>query len=90
MYQIILNGDIYWTITGGTVSSPTGKEVLITWGTGGIYQIDLYQQSSKKPYCISNTVTTIVEPVQSIMINGNIDACINSTGSYSADILPLN
>lgn len=84
-----LEGDINWSITGGTASPTTGDQVLIDWNATGPYEIKLSQTSAKNPYCESAMSTTNILPIESISIIGHDSACTNSNSSFSLAISPL-
>ena len=75
-----------WTVTGGTLSSPTGNPVSVTWNAGGPYALALQQYQLNSPFCTSDPISITVLPK---LLNGPLSitgppACTNSTQSYSA------
>jgi PKD repeat protein len=81
-------GNIKWIVEGGTVSPSSGNSALITWNPTGPYQIKLLQESSAKPFCVSDTNRIVVNPITSININGPTMTCHNSTTNYNATTSP--
>lgn len=75
-----------WTVTGGTLSSPAGNPVTVTWNATGPYALALQQYQLNAPFCTSDPVSITVVPK---LLNGPLTitgppACTNSTQSYSA------
>ena len=76
-----------WSITGGTLSSPIGPAVEVTWTDPvGPYILTLTQQMQTAPFCSSPPIS--IMPVEKVLVDPIVilpgDSCKNILTNFSA------
>jgi len=80
-----LDGTIYgWSITGGTPSTGSGKEIPVTWNPTGPYKVEVQRINIKSPNCASDFIELDVDPLTiSPTLSGETLPCANESYGYT-------
>ncbi|MBI2269550.1 MAG: PKD domain-containing protein [Bacteroidetes bacterium] len=78
-----------WTATNGTITSTSGNDVWIKWGTTGPYSFTVKQNNGYAPYCSSAPLVIPVYDLTSVPppIKGKDSTCVDNTYTYSVPYL---
>lgn len=79
-----------WTFEGGTPSASTDQNPTVNYNTQGVYDVTLYVSDGTTNSTLLNEdmIETIVAPVQPGTPVGEMEACANSTYTYTTQPVP--
>ncbi len=86
-YKVVgeANHTFQWSITNGAnTTQQNGANITVTWEASGPYTLSVTQTNTIGPNCVSDLYDLTINPIPTVSIAGNSDACIDEQGLYTA------